>query len=255
MQIESFLDSAHFREYTLTTDQVQQAWLGFFGVWVAVSIFGVIACGKNDRKLAWVISLVNSSTMMTAGIVYCLAKYRQYPDFFTLDSSYRYALHSVDNFSALVCIWFALANIFDIIVGSLFYPKHLDPLTAYVHHTVAIWMTYAGTTGNGIFVQVEVFASYFMVMTLVEVPTFLLALGAVFPSLRTDIGFGVTFFIFRLVYLVWMFYCTYILQGSMTIMVLAFGFFILHIFWFSNWISKYGSKLFGGGKKTGKKIV
>lgn len=248
-----FLENRHFREYTFTSENVLTIWIASITFWVVVSILAVNACGENRRKLAWVISLVNSSTMMAVGIVYSIVKFLQYPNFFNLDPASRELIHSVDNVTVVVCIWFALANIFDILVGVLYYPKYLDPLTAYVHHTVALWITYASTTGDGLFSVIEPFASLFLVLMLVEIPTFLLALGAVFPSLRTDVGFGITFFLFRLVYLALMIYITYLHNTSTTVNVLGGGFMLLHIFWFSNWIKKYGKNLVKSDQSATKK--
>jgi hypothetical protein len=246
------LENRHFREYTFSTENVTHIWIASLIFWITVSFLAVKACGENRRKLAWVISLVNSSTMMIVGIVYSFVKFSQYPNFFDFDPAAREMIHSVDNVTVIVCIWFALANVFDIVVGMLFYPQHLDPLTAYVHHTVALWITYASTTGDGLFSSIEPFASLFLVLMLVEIPTFLLALGAVFPSLRTDIGFGITFFIFRLLFLAAMIYYSVMHNTSTTIRVLGAGFMLLHTFWFSNWIKKYGKNLVGG-KKSDKK--
>lgn len=253
---EYLINNRHFHEYSLTKENVQHIWIASILFWMGVSVIAVKACGENRRRLAWSISLVNSSTMMVVGIVYSFVKFNEYPKFFDFDPASRSLIHSVDNVTVAVCIWFSLANIFDIVVGVLFYPKHLDPLTAYVHHTVALWITYASTTGDGLFTPVEPFASLFLVLMLVEIPTFLLALGAVFPALRTDIGFGVTFFLFRLVYLIVMVYYAHLYTAGTSVMVLGYGFLLLHTFWFYNWITKYGKNLFSSkaGRKEGKKV-
>lgn len=253
---EYLLNNRHFHEYSLTKENVQQIWIVSILFWIGVSAIAVKACGENRRRLAWSISLVNSFTMMMVGIIYSFVKFNEYPKFFEVDPASRSMIHSVDNVTVVVCIWFALANIFDIVVGVLFYPKYLDPLTAYVHHTVALWITYASTTGDGLFTTVEPFACFFLVMMLVEIPTFLLALGAVFPAFRTDLGFGVTFFIFRLVYLIVMVYYVHHYKADISVMVLFCGFLLLHTFWFYNWITKYGKNLFSGkaGAKEGKKV-
>ena len=140
-------------------------------------------------------------------------------------------------------------------------------LTAYIHHPVFIWMSYFCVTGNGYFVHARPFCNAFLALYVIEVPIFFLSLGSIFPSLRTDIGFGVTFFLLRIclhAYMVCVFVhyvircislfnqllCFILSQASLAyysdvdspIMVLYLLTLCLHLFWFTNWFSKYGKK-------------
>jgi hypothetical protein len=76
-----------------------------------------------------------------------------------------------------------------------------------------------------------------------EVPTTLLALGSVFPQYRTDIGFGITFFITRLIYNFYLAYRLYSLSPGGMIWRVCLSVLCMHLYWFYKWATVYGSKL------------
>ena len=110
----------------------------------------------------------------------------------------------------------------------------------------------ASTTGNGFFIHSEVFCASFVYVAIEELPTFLLALGSVFPSCRTDFGFGITFFFLRLVYHTYMLIYSILSKTDYIVTILYILTLILHVFWFSTWVTKYGSKLLGYSTNTSK---
>ena len=103
-------------------------------------------------------------------------------------------------------------------------------------------MSYYSATGDGVFFQGNPFAKSFLTLYIEELPTFLLALGSVFPGLRTDMGFGITFFLFRVCYHGYMGCLSYKSNVDTPVVVLYALTFLLHCFWFYSWVSKYGSK-------------
>jgi hypothetical protein len=164
--------------------------------------------------------------------------------------------YSQSNIGTITMIYFAIFNVIELIFGVVFFKEHLDPLTALVHHPVFSFIMTTGVTGNmfsvlipirdfilvpvcgglsgGDFLidfisntllplgQVKPWNTIFVVLCLEELPTFLLGLGTLYPCLRTDLGFGLTFFFFRLLvhvwFMVWMplgewlfLYCMYVL--------------------------------------------
>jgi hypothetical protein len=245
--------SEQFLQYSLTNDDLRFATFVFAIVWALIGSTAVYFLWRQPKKLGWVISFVNSTVLMVVGIIYLFIKIPTYRNFWWFGDNGRTLLHSLDNVSVLLCIWFILANVADIFFGLIFYRRQLDPLTAYVHHVVYIWLLIAAITGNGGFATIEPFASGIVYMFVEEVPTFLLALGSLFPACRTDVGFGVTFFLLRLVY------HSYMLLYSMTMdvdRIVPFMFSLtlaLHVHWFSVWMRKYGVKLIWGDNKSSDK--
>jgi hypothetical protein len=163
--------------------------------------------------------------------------------------------HSLDNVSVLVSIWFTLANIFDLLFGLIFYRKYLDPLTAYVHHIVYIWILVTGMTGHGGIAMFEPYCAGPVYMFIEEMPTFMLALGSVFPAYRTDIGFGVTFLLLRLVYHGYMLLYSVYLGASPVVPFMFSLTMCLHVYWYYAWCTKYGWKLIWGPKKEEKRSM
>lgn len=239
---------SNFLNYTLSKHDLTLAVSLFSAIFVFIGLSSAYLLHANPKKLAWVISLTNSFVLMVVGSFYLVAKVPTFDKFLWFGENGRVVFHSLDNVSVLVCVWFALANVFDLVFGLLFYRRYLDPLTAYVHHVVYVWVLVAAITGDGGFAKFEPFAAGPVYMFIEEVPTFLLALGSVFPSCRTDIGFGVTFFWLRIVYHSYMLLYSIFLGVDTVIPVMYVLTLTLHVYWYYLWLSKYGWKLLWGSK-------
>lgn len=105
--------------------------------------------------------------------------------------------------------------------------------------------------GTGGFQNFEPFAGGLASLLVEELPTFLLALGTVFPSMRTDMGFGVTFFVFRVSFhAAMMAYSFY--SGVSTLVKILYGITMtMHLFWFNSWLKKYSRM---GAKRNKDKL-
>ena len=84
------------------------------------------------------------------------------------------------------------------------------------------------------------FSNLFLLAAIEELPTFLLALGSMFSVFRTDLGFGLSFFLLRICYHLYLF----TLGMKIGIETPVIGVFVLtltmHLNWFYAWVSKYG---------------
>jgi hypothetical protein len=209
----------------------------------------------NKKRLAWMVSLLNSFLLSIVGIVYIINKSSYVSDTILTTLKYenrhigRPIYHDKDNVSVIVCLWFAIANIIDLIFGFIFYQKEQGLITSYIHHTIFIWIMFTCTTGNGIFLKCTPFAPAFLFMCIEEIPTFLLALGSVMPSYRTDIGFGLTFFLLRILYHIVFFVFAIYVKADGVVCFLYLLTLLMHINWFSSWVAKYGKKMIGKKKK------
>lgn len=250
--IYQFIAPRHFNEYTLTKEDYTRAAVLFIAVLVAVTLLGVVFLGKDRKRFAWLISLMNSGLLLIVGAIFTTIRLSEHPELLLQQYMEVTVFHSLNNYCALVCLWFALANIFDLAVGSVFYPKYVGFLTGWVHHSAFIWIMYACTSGNTPWGPVRPFSSLFLFHCIEELPTFLLALGSMFPSLRSDLGFGVTFFLFRILLHLYMFVYLYRLQCDTIVTVIFFLTTLLHLNWFGTWVTKYGKSFFGGAKDKKK---
>jgi len=249
------IDKRQYNTYTLTNDTLHKYATVFTITLVLYSILSYQLYNDNKKRLAWMVSLLNSFLLSIIGIVYIIMKAPLAHDIIlkTINdkrSHGRSLYHGVDNVSAIVCLWFAIANIIDLLFGFIFYRKQQGIITSYFHHSIFIWIMYACTTGNGLFLTCTPFAPSFLFMCIEEIPTFILALGSVFKSYRTDLGFGLTFFILRIMYhLCFLLYSIYAQADSLVCFLYVLSL-IMHINWFYSWASKYGKNL---GDKEKKK--
>ena len=182
----SILDSENYFKNDITVNDLYTAAITFSIILFVIGSSAVVLFPEK-KKRAWIISLVNSFVTMVVGFLYLVHKVPKYPDFFSFGANTVEIFYDINNVSILICLWFGLANIFDLLFGLIFYPQQLGLLTAYVHHSVFIWIMIISTTGNGFFIKATPFASTFVFMLIEEFPTFLLALGSVFPAFRTGI--------------------------------------------------------------------
>lgn len=253
--VVSLIGRQNFEKYTLSDTDIGQAIIMFV---ILLAVIGVVSKRNitESKKLAWAVSLCNSFIMMNLGFLYLAAKAPGIQGLF----SYGYAYNNLEvvfhdkpsNFTTLTCLWFALANIFDLFFGFIYYRKHIDPLTGFVHHAVFIWLCFACTTGNGIFFTIrKPFASSFLLCLVEEFPTFLLALGTLFPFFRTNNGFGLSFFLLRIVYHTYFMTYAFHLKADAPVLVLFMMTFLLHVNWFQAWLKKYGP--FNRSKSTLKR--
>ncbi len=243
------IEERHFEELTLTKDDVQYYAAIYVAILLSLTIFGVVTLKHEAKRFAWLISLVNSGVMTLLGVIYAIVKFSQYPGVLNMTHNDITVFNSVDNFTALASLWFAIANMFDLAVGSLFYPKYVGLLTGWVHHTLFIWIMHTCTTGNALYATVRPFASLFVLLCIEEFPTFLLSLGSMFPSCRVDLGFGVSFFLLRILYHGYMFAYLVKLSCDNTVIGIFVVSLTMHLNWFYAWVTKYGI----GGKKENKK--
>mmetsp|Transcript_1085 Transcript_1085/g.1216 ORF Transcript_1085/g.1216 Transcript_1085/m.1216 type:complete len:274 (-) Transcript_1085:1450-2271(-) len=246
-----YIGIENFESYDMTEKEVISAGLLFTTV-LMIYFYAAKSVIKEQKRLGWIISLLNSLVMTILGVIYLSAKLPIFENLFLFGETASEIFHErTSNFSAMTCLWFAIANILDICLGLIYYKKYLGLLTAYIHHSVFIWTMYACTTGDGIFMTIRPFSGTFCICLIEEVPTFLLALGSVFPVFRTDYGFGLTFFLLRILYHAYFAAFAFRTMCAIPVLVLFICTFTLHFFWFKTWINKYG---FFAEKISAKKI-
>ena len=251
--IERLLVTENFENYTLSQNDIYLASILFTSILLTFFFVGRQYI-KEQKRVAWLISLINSSVMMILGAIFLFNKMTVLDGIFTWGEEASAIFHEpTSNFTALTCLWFAIANILDLALGFVYYFKQLGLLTAYIHHSVFIWTMLACTTGNGIFIEMRPFSGTFAICLIEELPTFLLAVGTVFPSLRSDYGFGLTFFSLRIMYHAYFASFAFKTWVDPPVLILFVGTFSLHFFWFKTWINKYG--MFAPVENTKKKVV
>lgn len=117
----------------------------------------------------------------------------------------------------------------DCVVGRKEYNKYLMSLSGYIHHIIYIFVSI-------VCIKLNIILPY-MLFFIEELPTLILSLGKFNHNFRSDKLFGVTFFLTRIVYHIFLITMTYNYHILFPILgILAFG---VHSFWFKNWLTKY----------------
>lgn len=182
----------------------------------------------TQKSKSWIVMLLSSFILSVFGCrAYYLTEKNQSWDY--------YSIYGEDFISRCVVLFFATSNVMDLTLGTLYYPSQLDPLTSIFHHIFYVTFMLVLLQQN--------YSRGFVLCFVMEVPSCLLAIGSVFQQYRTDIGFGITFFMTRLVYNVYLAYRLYNLSPEGMIWRICTGVLCMHLYWFYKWATVYGSKL------------
>ncbi|KAJ3122174.1 hypothetical protein HK100_012107 [Physocladia obscura] len=183
---------------------------------------------RLQKAKSWVSTVFSSQILILGGIPIAiefllLDKNETTADLVLRDSSYSWGLGAF--FIGFLCA--------DCILGCTSYPKQFNLLTGWIHHSayacVVFWLICRGQIG--VFMPCVSFA---------EASTFLLALGSVNSKWRTDLGFGVSFFLGRiLIQTLVVFYALKTYTGYFWVAPAVP--LPLHVHWFYKWSVGYFS--------------
>ncbi|KAJ3282644.1 hypothetical protein HK104_010789 [Borealophlyctis nickersoniae] len=129
-----------------------------------------------------------------------------------------------------LCAFFVSYLIFDLALGSVFYPKHVHPLSGYFHHTLYIYMVIA-------LLHYKV-PGGFATCGILELPTSIMAVGCFNKKWRNDLLFGTTFFATRIALHAYFIADLYAAFPGRYLWVFLAGVFPLHVMWFRGWITQ-----------------
>lgn len=217
----------------------------------------VLTVGRNvfpedNKKLSYCISVMSSATMTMLGFYYYLVKVPTLNNFFFFGGLDEDRFHQRDNFGCALCTMFGVVLVCDLAFGIIFYPKQMDFLTAYFHHSLYIYFMYFAITGDGYFFHSKPWTSCFLFFLPAELPTFLLGLGTIVPKFRNDLLFGITFFCTRIVMHIYLLTYSYMSQTAPIVLIFGVLTLLMHLQWFYGWFTKYGIYYITGKKKKGK---
>lgn len=114
----------------------------------------------------------------------------------------------------------------DCIVGYNKYHKYMCKLSGYFHHIVYTFISLFTL------IKTETAPFYFLYM-IEELPTIYLSTGSYNKKLRRDKTFGLTFFITRICFHLFL---TYLFRHNTLFLILGGLSLSLHLYWFKNWL-------------------
>ncbi|KAF9437976.1 hypothetical protein BGZ76_010346 [Entomortierella beljakovae] len=127
--------------------------------------------------------------------------------------------------------YFVSYLITDLVLGFIYYRRYLDPLSGWTHH-----LGYLGVVSNAT-MQKNV-STLFAIGTPIELSTIFLAIGHIFPKLRSDLLFGTSFFLIRIVYPLVLLPELYLNVEARLCWKVCLSAFILHVHWFSKLVQQ-----------------
>ncbi|KAJ3219642.1 hypothetical protein HDU67_000130 [Dinochytrium kinnereticum] len=110
----------------------------------------------------------------------------------------------------------------------LFQGSSFNLVTGWIHHFM-----YTFIVGFAIVFKLP---GAFMIAGLLELPTVFLSIGHIWKSLRTDLLFGVTFFVTRLGFHAYLTYTLYTSWPSLYYWIIGVAVYPLHLYWFYSYV-------------------
>lgn len=187
-------------------------------------VYSYISNSLKDLSLkqkAYIVSIRSTYLMFLCGVYFNYIFYVSNYDKNVYINSLSWISDTIAQISILN---FTAYLIMDCYLGYTYYPEFMTSLSGYVHHSIYLVINmYALYTG--------LYPLYLLYMVS-ELPSFLLNVGSFNKEWRNDILFGLSFFITRILYHI---YLLYVININI---ISVFGIPILgiHIYWFKNWV-------------------
>jgi hypothetical protein len=192
-------------------------------IWLVYSLMRRVV--EEPKQRSWLIMMFSSTILSIFGTIYVV-------------NAFMYSLwtnefiYGDDIVSRTVMIFFLATNVMDLFIGTFDYPQYLNLLSAVVHHV--LYSIFVST------LIIHGFTRGFLLNFLMEIPTFIMAVGTVFKEYRSDTLFGATFFITRIVYNIFYAYKLAVLSPNGIIWKICCCALGMHLYWFNTWMHTYG---------------
>ncbi|KAG2182335.1 hypothetical protein INT43_007265 [Umbelopsis isabellina] len=180
----------------------------------------------SEKQVSWLLTFMSSAGLTLASI----------PRFYNFwRSGWDIRSFQVDNtFDTMILCYFVTYLILDLTLGSIYYKGQINLLTGWIHHSVYTFMT--------VYFLCHRLGGFFVVASILELPTLIMALGCLWSNLRSDYLFASTFFSFRLVFHAFMIKTLKQHHHIQTLWIVAASIFPLHLFWFYGFIRQQKRK-------------
>jgi hypothetical protein len=169
-----------------------------------------------EKQISWFLTLLSSLVCTIVSIPFVI-------QFFHSDLDMK--LLGMDNqfHTGFIC-FFITYLILDLTLGCLFYRNRITLMTGWIHHIFYILTL-------SCFLRLQI-SSLFTVASILELPTLVLAAGSMVHEWRSDLLFGSTFFVLRLVAHAWMMVALKRHHRIQFMWIVALVIYPLHIYWF-----------------------
>jgi len=184
----------------------------------------------TPKQLSWILTTVASAGMTVASLPFIW-------DYLSSGGNVQ-SVRTLPLWSHTVMRFFQAYLTADLMTGAVYYPAQVGLLTGWIHHVVYIFIVEAAIRCS--------WTHIFCLCASMELPTFVLAITTLYPRLRSNILFAVTFFATRI--MLHLILCvSYLLpnnrahatKGSFVPSILLACIFPLHALWFRGCINGF----------------
>jgi len=212
-------------------------WVGRYFCYVVVQLaifYWFKGSIKNDDKVSLLLSLVNSGIFSVIGI---LTFVEVLLNAFS-GNLYNFLFIDIDWWSILSSEYMSSYMVLESVLGYYYYNESMKGPDGYIHHVIYLIMI-------EYFLHVRHALKLIQLMSLEEIPTYILRRGQMDPDKRNDQLFGQQWLIWRIgfhvaVIILVVFHLKQLETWILFLLLLP----ILggHIMWYNNWKKKYGSE-------------
>lgn len=189
-----------------------------------------LECFSRPKARAWIITV---ACALPVGITSSIYTFIHARNGFLLDMK-TFIYGEPSNYSTGVVLSFLAFLATDTAFGMASYRAQFDPVAGWFHH-IAYSIFFASALRYK-------FANGLASAMPLELTTIVLGLGHIWPQLRADLLFGVSFILLRIIYHGFMTVAYFTMRADVTpasnvwsVMLLAFG---LHLHWFVGWLKQ-----------------
>ncbi|KAI8336774.1 hypothetical protein BC941DRAFT_397819 [Chlamydoabsidia padenii] len=193
----------------------------------------------TEKQLSWVLTLMSSLICSFTSLpgIYHFWESGYDMHWLTLNTHYDIAL---------VC-FFQTYLALDLCLGQRYYRQRITWVTGWLHHSIyLVLLTW--------FLKCRI-PSFFVVASVLEIPTLILAVGAINPIWRSDRLFAFSFFCLRLVLHTWMIRLLKHHHHVRSLWCIALAILPLHLYWFYGIVHLHARKYYHQSVSLGTENV
>lgn len=180
----------------------------------------------NEKQRSYILSIKASITLFLVSLYF---NYKYVSSNFDTDMYLGQINGTTDAFILQLSVLNLMAYfITDCVLGYYKYHKYMCNLSGYFHHIIYIIVSIVSF-------RIDAVGLYILYL-IEELPTIFLSTGSYNQLLRKDYTFGLTFFLTRIVYHIFL---TWKFQSSFLFLIIGVLSLSVHSYWFKNWCSKY----------------
>jgi hypothetical protein len=195
---------------------------------IQIIIYFLLRDHLNLKQKSWVF-LLGASILFVLGGIPILINFFKSISTNTYKEYFQNLYNNESSLHRIITLWFISSLFLDCVIGMVDYPGKFS----WFHHIFYIF--------NGLFALYYKGTSLAFLLSPIEIPTLIYAIGNMFPNLRSNLLFGTTMILFRILYEV-IIYIYLMATPNMPKMYISSVFFttiILHINWIYKWATKY----------------